>query len=209
MLRHSTAHATAQAVQELFPGTKIGQGPVIENGFYYDFDRERALQRATDLGAIEERVREIIERDLPIERVDLPRDEALAFFRKEDEPYKLYFADDQGRRHRLDLPPGRVERFLSRTARPIHRMSAQLQAAVRGRRLLAGRREEEDAPAHLRHRVLLARRSWTNISSDARRGQRKRDHRKLGTELGLFSFHPESPASPFFHPSAARPSTTC
>jgi threonyl-tRNA synthetase len=95
VLRHSTAHATAQAVQELFPGTKIGQGPVIENGFYYDFDREAPFTEA-DLATIEARVREIIARDLPIERMDLPKAEAIAFFENEREPYKIYFATTKG-----------------------------------------------------------------------------------------------------------------
>src|SRR4029079_10281419 len=78
VLRHSTAHATAQAVQELFPGTKIGQGPVIENGFYYGFDRAEPFSDH-DLAAIEGRMREIVARDLPIERIDLPKPEAIAF----------------------------------------------------------------------------------------------------------------------------------
>ena len=95
VLRHSTAHATAQAVQELYPGTKIGQGPVIEGGFYYDFDREDPFSDS-DLGRIEERMREIVARDLPIERVELPKDEAVAFFTREGEPYKIYFATTKG-----------------------------------------------------------------------------------------------------------------
>ena len=72
VLRHSTAHATAQAVQELFPGTKIGQGPVIEDGFYYDFDRAEPFSE-NDLQAIEARVGEIIRRDLPIQRLEVSR----------------------------------------------------------------------------------------------------------------------------------------
>jgi len=95
VLRHSTAHAVAQAVQELYPGTKIGQGPVIDNGFYYDFDREVPFTDA-DLGTIEARVREIVARDLPIERLELPKAEAVAFFEREAEPYKVYFATTKG-----------------------------------------------------------------------------------------------------------------
>jgi threonyl-tRNA synthetase len=95
VLRHSTAHTVAQAVQELFPGTKIGQGPVIENGFYYDFDRPEPFSE-NDLAAIEARMREIVARDLAIERVDLPKPEAIAFFEREDEPYKIYFATTKG-----------------------------------------------------------------------------------------------------------------
>ena len=95
MLRHSTAHLTAQAVQELFPGTKVGQGPVIENGYYYDFDRDEPFTEG-DLEAIEKRMAEIVKRDLPLERVEMPRDEAIEFFKQEDEPYKVYFATTKG-----------------------------------------------------------------------------------------------------------------
>ena len=95
VLRHSTAHATAQAVQEIFPGTKIGQGPVIEGGFYYDFDRAEPFTDA-DLAKIEGRMREIVARDLPIERLTLGKDEAIAFFEREGEPYKIYFATTKG-----------------------------------------------------------------------------------------------------------------
>src|SRR5262249_53385821 len=84
-----------QAVQELFPGTKIGQGPVIENGFYYDFDRDEPFTDG-DLAAIERRMADIIARDLPIERIELPKAEAIAFFERESEPYKTYFARTKG-----------------------------------------------------------------------------------------------------------------
>ena len=79
ILRHSTSHVMACAVQELFPEVKVTIGPAIENGFYYDFDRETAFT-PDDLALIEKRMKEIVSRDEPFERLLLPRDEVLGFF---------------------------------------------------------------------------------------------------------------------------------
>jgi threonyl-tRNA synthetase len=196
-LRHSTAHATAQAVQELFPGTKIAQGPVIENGFYYDFDRKEPFSE-DDLAAIEERVREIIARDLPIERVELPREEALAFFRREEEPYKVYFAETKGDAVVFTYRQGDWSDFcLGPHVRSTGCLRAFKLLSVAGAYWLGDEKQKMlqriygtaffTQPALDEHLRLLEE-------------ARARDHRKLGRELGLFSFHPESPGSPFFHP---------
>ncbi len=204
MLRHSTAHATAQAVQELFPGTKIGQGPVIDDGFYYDFDRSEPFSES-DLEKIEARVKEIVARDLPIERVDLPRAEAIAFFEKEDEPYKIYFATTKGGEMVSIYRQGDWTDFcLGPHVPSTGSLAAFKLLSVAGAYWLGDEKnkrlqriygtsffDKKELKQHL-HRLEEAR---------------KRDHRKLGRELGLFSFHPEAPASPFFHP-AARGSTT-
>jgi len=199
-LRHSTAHATAQAVQERFPRTKIAQGPPIEDGFYYDFDRDEPFSEK-DLAAIEARVREIVERDLPIERIEMSRDEALAFFREEDEPYKIFFAETKGGEVVSIYRQGDWTDF----CRGPHMASTgKLRAfkllSVAGAYWLGDERNK-----------MLQRIYGTAFFSekDLRRHlalleeARKRDHRKLGRELKLFSFHPEAPASPFFHPNGA------
>jgi threonyl-tRNA synthetase len=87
ILRHSTAHLLAHAVKELFPGAQVTIGPVIENGFYYDFSFERAFT-PEDLAAIEKRMAEIARRDLKVERSVMPRDQAVRFFRDQGEHYK-------------------------------------------------------------------------------------------------------------------------
>src|ERR1041384_7470230 len=87
ILRHSTSHLMAQAVQELFPGAQVTIGPVIENGFYYDFSYKRPFT-PEDLGAIEKRMAEIVKKDLPVERKILSRDEAVRFFQSIGEKYK-------------------------------------------------------------------------------------------------------------------------
>jgi threonyl-tRNA synthetase len=88
VLRHSTAHLMAQAVQELFPGTQVTIGPTIENGFYYDFKRDRAFS-PEELEQIEKRMQELAKADLKIVREELPRSEAIELFRKMGEDYKV------------------------------------------------------------------------------------------------------------------------
>ncbi|MFB3118645.1 MAG: threonine--tRNA ligase, partial [Myxococcota bacterium] len=200
VLRHSTAHATAQAVQELFPGTKIGQGPVIENGFYYDFDRSEPFSDS-DLEAIETRMQEIIERDLPIKREELSREDAIAFFKTEDEPYKLYFATTKGGETVSIYRQGDWTDFcLGPHVSSTGRLGAFKLLSVAGAYWLGDEKNK-----------MLQRIYGTAFFSKKELKQhlamleqaRKRDHRKLGKELGLFSFHPEAPASPFFHPKGA------
>jgi len=93
--RHSTAHLLANAVKELFPETKIAIGPVIEDGFYYDFDRETPFT-PEDLPAIEQKMAEIAKRGNPIERQDVSSEEAIRLFKGEDEPYKVELVTEKG-----------------------------------------------------------------------------------------------------------------
>ena len=200
VLRHSTAHATAQAVQELFPGTKIGQGPVIENGFYYDFDREEPFTEA-DLAAIEQRVREIVARDLAIERLDLPRAEAVAFFERENEPYKTYFARTKGGEFVSIYRQGDWTDFcLGPHVPSTGRLRAFKLLSVAGAYWLG------DEKNRMLQRI-YGTAFFTQTELDQHLAMleeaRRRDHRKLGRELGLVSFHPEAPATPFFHPRGA------
>ena len=93
ILRHSTSHIMAQAVQELYPGIKISIGPSIENGFYYDFDYERSFT-PEDLEKIETRMKEIMAKDLPIERKELSKQEALKFYQEKGENYKVELLEE-------------------------------------------------------------------------------------------------------------------
>ena len=88
LLRHDCAHVMAEAVLELFPETQVTIGPAIENGFYYDFHREKAVSE-DDLASIEKRMHEIVDRDEPIIRNVWTRDEAVAFYKKNNEPFKI------------------------------------------------------------------------------------------------------------------------
>jgi threonyl-tRNA synthetase len=200
VLRHSTAHATAQAVQELFPGTKIGQGPVIENGFYYDFDREEPFSEK-DLEIIEARVKEIVSRDLPIERLDLSREEALRFFEKEGEPYKIYFAKTKGGEQVSIYRQGDWTDFcLGPHVPSTGRLGAFKLLSVAGAYWLG---DEKNKMLQRIYGTAFFDRKQLKKHLSLLEEARKRDHRKLGKELGLFSFHPVAPASPFFHPKGA------
>jgi threonyl-tRNA synthetase len=200
VLRHSTAHATAQAVQELFPGTRIGQGPVIENGFYYDFDREEAFTDE-ELAAIEKRVAEIVRRDLPIERIELPKQEAIAFFEREQEPYKVYFATTKGDATVSIYRQGEWTDFCRGPHVPsTGRLRAFKLLSVAGAYWLG---DEKNKMLQRIYGTAFFTQKELDEHLHLLEEARKRDHRKLGRELDLVSFHPEAPASPFFHPKGA------
>ena len=199
-MRHSAAHMMAAAVAELFPGTKLGIGPAIRDGFYYDFDLPRSLTPA-DLEAIETKMREQATRKLPFERSELGRDEALAQLERDGQPYKVEII--------RDLPPAESEivsfyrhgDFVDLCRGPHIESTAELGPF----KLL------NSAGAYWRgdeHRPMLQRIYGTVWESQEDLDQylwrleeaRKRDHRRLGRELDLFTFHPVSPAAPFWHP---------
>ncbi len=200
VLRHSSAHVTAQAVQELFPKTRIGQGPVIENGFYYDFDRETPFS-AEDLAAIEARMAEIVRRDLPIVRLDLPQSEAIAFFEKENEPYKVYFATTKGGDTVSIYRQGEWTDFCRG---PHVRSTGHLRAfkllSVAGAHWLG---DEKNKMLQRIYGTAFFTQEELDVHLGLLEEAKKRDHRKLGRDLDLFSFHAEAPASPFFHPRGA------
>ena len=102
MYWHTTSHIMAQAVQRLYPGTKITIGPAIEEGFYYDFDSKETFS-PEDLEKITAEMQKIIKEDLPIERFELPRDEAIKLMKEKDEPYKVELIEE--------LPEGEVISF--------------------------------------------------------------------------------------------------
>jgi threonyl-tRNA synthetase len=199
--RHSTAHLMAQAVQRLWPGTRVTIGPVIEGGFYYDFDREEPFT-PDDFETIEAEMRKIVDEDLAIEREEISRDAAVELFRETGEPYKveileaipagetltLYRQGDW-----LDLCRGPHVPATGRLG--VFKLTSTAGAYWRGderNRMLTriygtaffSRKELEEHLARIEE-------------------ARKRDHRKLGKELDLFSFHPNAPASPYFHPRGA------
>jgi threonyl-tRNA synthetase len=195
VLRHSTAHATAQAVQELFPGTKIGQGPVIENGFYYDFDRAEPFTDA-DLATIEARMREIVARDLPIERLDLPKPEAIAFFEREREPYKVYFATTKGDDVvSIYRQGGWTDFCLGPHVPSTRRLAAFKLLSVAGAYWLGSEKNK------MLQRI-YGTAFWTQTELDAHLAlleeARRRDHRRLGRELDLFQFHSVAPGAAFW-----------
>lgn len=196
--RHSSAHIMAQAVQRLFPGTKLAIGPAIDDGFYYDFDCERTFT-PEDLEAIEAEIKRIIKEDHPFQREEMPREEAISFFEQNNEPYKVELIKD--------LPDDAIislykqGEFVDLCAGPHVPSTGKIKAF----RLmsLAGaywRGSEKNK--------MLQRIYGTSFPKDKDlqayllklEEAKKRDHRKLGTQLGLFSLAEEGPGFPFFHP---------
>ncbi len=197
-LRHTSAHILAQAVKRLYPNTKLAIGPPIENGFYYDFDSEHTFT-PEDLEKIEEEMKRIIKEDLDLERFVLPRDEAIEFAKEQGEDYKVELIED--------LPEGeevsfyRQGEFVDLCAGPHVPSTGKVKAI----KLLntAGAYWKGDERNKMLQRIYGT--SFTK-KSDLKKylhrleEAKKRDHRKIGRELDLFSLSEEGPGFPFFHP---------
>jgi threonyl-tRNA synthetase len=198
ILRHSTAHLLAHAVKELFPDAQVTIGPVIEDGFYYDFSYRRPFT-PEDLAAIEKRMAEIAKRDLKVERKLMPRDEAIAFFRGMGEHYKaeiiaaipdgqpisLYRQGDFVDLCRGPHVPstGKLKVFkLMKVAGAYWRGDSKNEMLQRIYGTAWARKEEQDA--------------YLRRLEEAE----KRDHRKLGRQLDLFHVQEEAPGMVFWHP---------
>lgn len=197
ILRHSTSHLMAQAVQRLFPGTRLGIGPSIQDGFYYDMEVAGTLTEE-DLPRIEDEMRRIASEDIPVERLLLPREKAMALFRERDAVYKLELVSE--------IP----DEFIS-----IYRQG-EFADLCRGPHVVSTSRLKHFkllsvAGAYWRgdeKNIMLTRvygtafdtaealQDYINRVEEAKR----RDHRKLGKELDLFSIQEEGPGFPFFHP---------
>jgi threonyl-tRNA synthetase len=186
ILRHSVSHVMAEAVKELFPGVKVTIGPAIKNGFYYDFDYERPFE-AKDLPEIETKMSEIIEKNLPFIRSEIPRQEAIEFFEAQGEPYKVELIEGlsdekvglykQGNFTDLCRGPhipstGKIKAFhLTNVAGAYWRGDER--NAMLSRIYGVAFTDQESLDTYLKNLEEV----------------KKRDHRKLGRELDLFSIH--------------------
>ena len=196
--RHSTAHLLAAAVLELFPETKLGIGPPTDTGFYYDFQRETPFT-PEDLEKIEKRMWELQAKDLPYERVMTPEEGGLEKYA--DDWMKNELIEETRRRNLLRIHAGPAfHRLLPRPARAVHLADQGVQAALDRRRLLEGRRAQSAACSASTAPRFSARRIRTSTSQRLEEAK-KRDHRKLGQELDLFSIQElAGPGLIFFHP---------
>ncbi len=172
LIRHDAAHVMAEAVQDLWPGTQVTIGPVIENGFFYDFAKEEPFH-PDDLARIEARMHEIIARNAPFTKEFWSREQAKDFFKKKGELFKIELVDAiPGGRGPQNLQAGRLARPLPRPAHDLHRPDRQgLQAHPLCRLLLARQFRRPQAAAHLRHR--LGERARACHLSQAARGGRE------------------------------------
>ena len=200
-MRHSAAHMMAAAVLELFPDAKLGIGPAIKDGFYYDFDLPRPLT-PDDLQQIEDKMRGQQAAALAFERSrDLPRDEAIALNRERNQPFKIEIIED------LPESEGPTVSFYRHGSFEDLCRGGHLDSTgdLGAFKLLhtAGAYWRGDETRSMLQRIYGT--AWDTQDELDRylwriEEARKRDHRKLGRELDLYTFHPESPAAPFLHP---------
>ena len=196
--RHTTSHIMAQAINRLYPDTKLAIGPSIEDGFYYDIDRETPLV-AEDLEKIEAEMKKIVKEDLPIKQYTMPRAEAIAYFKEKDEPYKVELIED--------LPEDSVISFYSQgeftdlCAGP-HLMSTKPVKAFKLTSLAGAywRGSEKNKMLQRVYGTSYPKKAELEEYLHMLEEAKKRDHRKLGKELGLFMMREEGPGFPFFLP---------
>jgi len=198
IIRHSTAHLLAQAVKELFPEAQVTIGPVIDNGFYYDFSYKRPFT-PEDLAAIEKRMAEISKKDLPVHRREMARDEAVAYFKSLGEDYKAEIIASipgketislYGQGDWIDLcrgphvpSTGKLKTFkLMRVAGAYWRGDSKNEMLQRIYGTAWAKKEDQDA--------------YLKMLEEAE----KRDHRRLGTQLDLYHMQEEAPGLVFWHP---------
>jgi threonyl-tRNA synthetase len=199
--RHSTAHLMAQAAQRLWPETKVTIGPVIEGGFYYDFDRDPPFT-PEDFEAIEAEMARIVEEDFPIRREEIPRDEAIRLFEEMKEPYKVEIIQDLPDEETLTL-------YKQGEWLDLCRGPHVPRTGVLGNfKLLSAagaywRGDERNKMLTRIYGTAFFKKQELEEHLARLEEAKKRDHRKLGRELDLFSFHPNAPASPYFHPKGA------
>ena len=202
LIRHSTAHLMAQAVQRLFPGTQVTIGPVIDYGFYYDFAREESF-KPEDLEAIEAQMHAIVSEDLPIERDVMGRDEAVSFFKSLGEDYKAEIIASIPADETLSVY--RQGEFIDLCRGPHVPSTGRLGAFKLTK--LAGAYWRGDSDNAMLQRIYGT--AWPDQKSLKAHLERlaeaeKRDHRKLGKQLDLFQFQEEAPGAVFWHPKGWR-----
>lgn len=197
-LRHTAAHVMAQAIQHLYPGTKFAIGPAIDGGFYYDLESDHVFSQE-DFAAIEKEMAKIAKANLPIEKKILSRNEALEFFRSRNQDYKVILIQD--------LPEDAIIStytqgdFTDLCRGPHVRSTGKLKVfklmAVAG---AYWRGDEHNKMLQRIYATAFFDKEELDRFLFVRAEAEKRDHRKLGKQLNLFSFHEEGPGFPFFHP---------
>ena len=194
---HTTSHIMAQAVMRLYPGTKFSIGPAIENGFYYDFDMEQPLS-TEDLPKIEAEMKKIIKEDLPLERFALPAEKAKELMA--GQPYKEELIEEHAGKGE-DISFYKQGDFTDLCAGP-HLVSTGMAKAVK-LTAITGAYWRGDAKNKMLTRVYgisFPKQSMLEEHLQMLEEAKKRDHRKLGKELGLFMLRDEGPGFPFFLP---------
>ena len=197
-LRHTASHVMAQAIQHLFPGVKFAIGPAIDDGFYYDLDSDHVFSQE-DFAAIEKEMSKIAKENIPLVKKVLPRDEALQYFKDKGQEYKVMLIEDLPEEETISL----YEQgdFTDLCAGPHLKSTGKVKTFKL--MTVAGAYWRGDSKNKMLQRI-YATAFFSKDDLDhylfVRAEAEKRDHRKLGKQLDLFSFHEEGPGFPFFHP---------
>lgn len=197
-LRHTASHVMAQAIQHLFPGVKFAIGPAIDDGFYYDLDSDHVFSQE-DFAAIEKEMSKIAKENIPLVKKVLPRDEALQYFKDKGQDYKVMLIEDLPEEKTISL----YEQgdFTDLCAGPHLKSTGKVKTFKL--MTVAGAYWRGDSKNKMLQRI-YATAFFSKEDLDhylfVRAEAEKRDHRKLGKQLDLFSFHEEGPGFPFFHP---------
>lgn len=197
-LRHTASHVMAQAIQHLFPGVKFAIGPAIDDGFYYDLDSDHVFCQE-DFAAIEKEMSKIAKENIQLVKKVLPRDEALQYFKDKGQDYKVMLIEDLPEEETISL----YEQgdFTDLCAGPHLKSTGKVKTFKL--MTVAGAYWRGDSKNKMLQRI-YATAFFSKEDLDhflfVRAEAEKRDHRKLGKQLDLFSFHEEGPGFPFFHP---------
>lgn len=204
IIRHSLAHVLAAAVYEMFPDAKFGIGPDIENGFYYDFDLPRTLI-PEDLEILEEKMRRIIKANYKFEKAEIPVAKAIKDFKKAKQPYKVELIKDIKKENSKakSVSIYKTGAFVDLCFGPHIDSTGEINPASMKLTKISGAYWKGDEKNKMLQRIYGVAfatekelKKYLQMIGEAE----KRDHKKLGRELELFSFHPESPGSAFWHP---------
>ncbi|TAK03962.1 threonine--tRNA ligase [Patescibacteria group bacterium] len=219
-MRHSGAHVLAAAVTELYPGVKLGVGPVIDDGFFYDLSLPRAISEE-DLAAIEAKMREIVARDDAFRREEMPIEAAIAFFKKAGQDFKVSLLSDLKEKGTTKIRPEEMQdvgggadmaslyhtgSFVDLCRGPHVAKASEVSDAFKLTKVSGAYwRGDEKNPQMTRvYGVLFASKKELDAYLTMLEEAKKRDHRKLGAELGLFAYSPlVGPGLPLFTPKGA------
>ncbi|ATD54350.1 threonine--tRNA ligase [Clostridium chauvoei] len=198
VIRHSTSHILAQAVKRIYKDAKLAIGPSIENGFYYDFDIETPLT-TEDLQKIEKEMNNIIKENLGFERIDIPREDAIKLMEEKDEPYKVELIRDLPENEKISLYKQGEHIDLCRGP---HIKSTKYVKAFKLTSVAGAywRGNEKNKMLQRVYGVAFSNKEQLEKHLHNLEEAKKRDHRKLGKELKLFTFMNEGPGFPFFLP---------
>ena len=197
-IRHTASHVLAQAVKRLYPETKLAIGPAIDDGFYYDFDREGGFT-PEDLEKLEAEMTKIVKENLPVKPFVLPRDEAVRFMEEKSEPYKVELIQDLPDEETISFY--QQGEFVDLCAGP-HIMYTKGVKAIKLTSIAGAywRGSEKNKMLTRIYGTAFANKADLENYLTMMEEAKKRDHRKLGKELGLFMFAEEGPGFPFFLP---------